>query len=820
LQVAKNRLVFSTTADGASSPTERLRITSAGLVGIGTSSPGQKLDVNGEIVCSPNTAGKNTFQFTTQAADDASLVMRSNTTVKVNIQANGTSYFDGGNVGIGTTSPGSYNANLAVYSAGGAFVGSLHDGTFGTFPKVSAISLGADTVSYTYTTNGTTVALTGSAHIAALQSASAGAGTDIAFLNTAGGSVTEKARIDSSGRLLVGTASSLLSYSKLQVQGGAGVDTGAHICLSNENSAPSSGSNIGSVRFTNNAGGIGAILGCEADGAWTAGSDYRSRLVFSTTADGASSTTERLRITSAGLVGIGTGSPSASLHVIGGGKFASSTTSGSIVQAQNSDLSSLGYFGVEGSTGGVTLTGTLANSTFISSGASGTPLQFGTNGVIRSTLTSTGLGIGTTAPSYALHVSGTGEVSSRTFATDATGAASFFVQNDGNAICGPLVYGSTKTAYGALASNETAFYSNRSTTIMADGGSTVIKFATGGNTERARIDTSGRLLVGTASARPFHAGIGSATPKVQIEGTGDESILSITRNSADIGTPRLVLGKSRGSSSGSTTAVQADDYLGQISFEGTNGTSFNQAARIDCLVDGAVSGGGAGDMPGRLVFSTTADGASSPTERMRITKQGALKISNTGSYLSNDSSPHEIRSNVDNNNVLIVSSDASNGTQYGLSIRTTDDQNDATRDFLGCQGGGVLRAQIRSNGGLANYSANNANLSDRNAKKDISPATDTWNCLKEWEIVNYRYKDQSADADLNLGVIAQQVAESCPEVITVFQEAREATEDRPAQEKRLGVKEQQMYWMAIKALQEAQVRIEQLEQRLNDAGIN
>jgi hypothetical protein len=124
---------------------------------------------------------------------------------------------------------------------------------------------------------------------------------------------------------------------------------------------------------------------------------------------------------------------------------------------------------------------------------------------------------------------------------------------------------------------------------------------------------------------------------------------------------------------------------------------------------------------------------------------------------------------------LIISSAASNGTQYGVSIRTADDQNDATRDFLECQGGGVLRAQIRSNGGLANYSANNANLSDRNAKKDISPAADTWNCLKEWEIVNYRYKDQSADADLNLGVIAQQVAESCPEVITVFQEARKRT---------------------------------------------
>ena len=55
------------------------------------------------------------------------------------------------------------------------------------------------------------------------------------------------------------------------------------------------------------------------------------------------------------------------------------------------------------------------------------------------------------------------------------------------------------------------------------------------------------------------------------------------------------------------------------------------------------------------------------------------------------------------------------------------------------------------------------------------------------------------------------MAESCPEVLTVFQEARESTEDAPAQEERLGVKEQQMYWMAIKALQEAQARIEALE---------
>ena len=122
-----------------------------------------------------------------------------------------------------------------------------------------------------------------------------------------------------------------------------------------------------------------------------------------------------------------------------------------------------------------------------------------------------------------------------------------------------------------------------------------------------------------------------------------------------------------------------------------------------------------------------------------------------------------------------------------------------------CEDGTAVRARIYSNGGLGNYSSNNVNLSDRNAKKDIRPAAGTWDCLKEWEIVSFRYKDQPDDADLNVGVIAQQVAESCPEVITVFQEA---TEDQP---EKLGVKDQQMMWMAIKALQEAMERIEILE---------
>jgi hypothetical protein len=144
--------------------------------------------------------------------------------------------------------------------------------------------------------------------------------------------------------------------------------------------------------------------------------------------------------------------------------------------------------------------------------------------------------------------------------------------------------------------------------------------------ERLRIDGFGRLLVGTSS------GVSAAfvNSSIQAHGiTGDTSSVTLyrfTTSATAVATPRLVMARS-GSDSKDFTVVASGNRLGQLNFVGADGSQFVSAASIDCEVDGTP---GTNDMPGRLVFTTTADGASSPTERMRITSAGVLQVADAG----------------------------------------------------------------------------------------------------------------------------------------------------------------------------------------------
>ena len=557
--------------------------------------------------------------------------------------------------------------------------------------------------------------------------------------------------VDSSGRIVIGASTAAIG-NPLEIVGNP---TGLVLGVRGRSS-----DNIGIIGFYPNAS---ATEYCRIQ------SNGDSSLSFGTGSSG----TERLRITSGGLVGIGNSSPGsfnsvANNLVIGSGSGSAGTTI-------STGATSTGYLAFCG-------TGNTTNQGWVGYAQTDNRLEFGAASAARMHLTSTGLGIGTTSPTRLLHLSAADSTAYSSSDFDQTYNFLRIVNTTGAKAAG-IYFGSGSTGEAAITAVETS------------AGSTSLTFGTrggGARAERARIDESGRLLLGTSSS-----------PTV---GDAQYGLFRIQGNTSSAsGFGLLSIGRGQAAAS-----ISSGSELGHIHFTANDGSPY---AVISGYSDAA---GGSGDYPGRLVFSTTADGASSPTERMRITNSGYAKFTNTGTVNSTTSAIHEFTSS-NNERVLGVwnTSSTLSATINGLYISYSNaSPNSLGAYYIYCDDSVAQRFGVRSNGGVVNYSANNVNLSDRNVKKDIAPAAGTWECLKEWEIVNFRYKDQPDDADLNMGVIAQQVAESCPEVIQVFQEAKEATETEPAKEERIGVKEQQMMWMAIKALQEAQVRIEELEAKV------
>jgi hypothetical protein len=318
--------------------------------------------------------------------------------------------------------------------------------------------------------------------------------------------------------------------------------------------------------------------------------------------------TNRLHITSGGLVGIGTSTPSTPLHIqvsrtsstnavcltlsdnVTGGQtdgVYKAIRSKSNNGASESEIRFLETSGANNDTG-------IAFATQVSAGALAERMRIDELGRV---------GVGTASPQSLLHL-----------------------ETDGTAL--RIVRGSAiGFAYhtGTAATDAFRIQSNGGSVDLYSAAGQPITF-TAATTEKARIDSSGRLLVGTSTARSniqLSTGFGSVTPNHQFETSATTYAgLSLINNST--GYPAVFsLGKSRSAGGiGSNGIVASGDIVGMINFYGNDGTNFVRAATITAEVDGTP---GANDMPGRLTFSTTADGASSPTARVIIDQAGRLK---------------------------------------------------------------------------------------------------------------------------------------------------------------------------------------------------
>jgi|11_taG_2_1085331.scaffolds.fasta_scaffold09920_1 hypothetical protein len=291
-------------------------------------------------------------------------------------------------------------------------------------------------------------------------------------------------------------------------------------------------------------------------------------------------------------------------------------------------------------------------------------------------------------------------------------------------------------------------------------GTDEVSIVTGG-TEQLKVESDGRLLVGTSSE------------------SGSSTVVVRGRPGVSAAEGQLELGRNQPA----TTPFGSGDPLGKILFTDNGSNVYSQ---IVCEADGTSA---SGDYPGRLVFSTTADGASSPTERMRLTSSG-------------------------DGHLLIGTTDGSSGGGVGVKLKagggasldvvtnaaSNIDLNHVYNENATRNG---YRYYLSVDGGIRNFSGSNVNLSDEREKKNIVDMDSTWSDLKRWTLRQFHFNDQDDSEDKCYGVIAQQIETVSPQVLSTFETNPTTT--------RKGVKEQKMVWMAIKTLQEAMDRIETLE---------
>ena len=185
---------------------------------------------------------------------------------------------------------------------------------------------------------------------------------------------------------------------------------------------------------------------------------------------------------------------------------------------------------------------------------------------------------------------------------------------------------------GALKVSGLAEFANTINLTHASAGSNIIyfnddlQFSKNGTGTRLKIDSSGRLLIGTTTNT--FTGVGSS--RLQVSGTGaDTAGAALIRTSNDAGGAYLQFVKNRGG------ATQAGDNCGGISWMGHDGTDVESyLAQLIVKSDATAT---SNSMTGRMEFHT-ANGSNIPTERLRLEPTGALRFVGTTSRQGNTNS--------------------------------------------------------------------------------------------------------------------------------------------------------------------------------------
>ena len=298
---------------------------------------------------------------------------------------------------------------------------------------------------------------------------------------------------------------------------------------------------------------------------------------------------------------------------------------------------------------------------------------------------------------------------------------------------------------GALAEDSIVHDGDTNTKIRFSGTDTITAETAG--SERLRIDSSGRLLLGTTTAG--HSDLDDLT--IASSGHTGITIRSGTSSHGHIGFADGTSGNAQ--------------YIGLIAYDHDNN---------------------------HMEFVTN------DAERMRIDSSGRLLAGRTSNIsVGGDASDHCFEQLTNNGYALTVHSNQTNQRGIGLFYPTGKTPEAA----FAFQIGGSFKTLIRDDGDLENANNSYGGISDVSLKENIVDANSQWDDIKNIKIRNYNFKASTGQPTYKqIGVIAQELETVCPNLVDVTRETGKKN-----------VAYSVLYVKAVKALQEAMARIETLE---------
>jgi hypothetical protein len=562
---------------------------------------------------------------------------------------------------------------------------------------------------------------------------------------TASTNGVERLRIDSAGNVGIGTNSPVTN---LQVFKNSGGLAGVQISNTTHGSTLSDGLFVGvdnSIAYLYNYEDIPLVFG--------------------------TNNTERMRITNAGLVGIGTSNPLVPVD-IRGPQAALNLTAGS------DPLTNLNILNPDTTIGtgptiafssyyNGTFTVPLATIAVERAVGAGAGVDGASNNIIfrqaqtstptlveRMRITSAGLvGIGTSSPATKLALTGSGD-----------GGAAFTINQTATNWDSAVLFQENGTSKARIAFQNSAWGGGVSDTFnIFTTTSTDMRFGTN-NTERARIDSSGNV------------GIGTSSPVTNLSVVGNIHAI-----------PSGITPKSNGYSLDFSSAQQSCGIARSVS-------SPNVLLDLYAGGDSVNLGGWSGAI--RFLTGGTDQFGS---ERARIDASGALLVGTTTNSYGGDI---RVYTEGVNNGGAFAATGGETAIPLGAWNKATS--GSARRLITFFVGGGAIVGTITSNGSATAYNT----TSDYRLKEDVQPMVGSVDRLMALKPVNFAWKVDGSRVD---GFLAHEAQEVVPEAVTGSKDAV----DKDGKPQYQGIDQSKIVPLLTAALQEALKRIEALEAQIN-----